>query len=58
MRGQNQRQRADQLRLFPPTAAVRWTQLPVEARARVVALLAHLLRQHVRAHRGAEVCDE
>jgi len=34
-----------QLRLFAPMAPLRWTSLPVEARERVVALLARLLCQ-------------
>jgi hypothetical protein len=59
MRRKNPRQRtSDQLILFPPSAPVRWTDVPVEARARAVMLLARLLRQHARAHRVAEVRDE
>jgi hypothetical protein len=58
MRSKTQRQRADQLALFLLSVPLRWTEVPVEARARVVALLARLLRQHLRRRRGAEVCDE
>jgi len=58
MRSKTQRQRADQLALFPPSVPLRWTEVPVEARTRVVTLLARLLRQHLRRRRGAEVRDE
>jgi len=58
MRSKTQRQQVNQLRLFPPSAPLRWTDVPVEARARAVTLLARLLRQHLRAHRAAEVRDE
>jgi hypothetical protein len=45
MRRKNPRQRtSDQLILFPPSAPVRWADVPVEARARAVMLLARLLR--------------
>lgn len=46
-------------KIVPAQAApLRWTDVPVETRARAVALLARLLRQHLRAHRAAEVRDE
>jgi hypothetical protein len=52
MRSKNRRLWSDQLQLFPPTAPLRWSEVPAEARARTVGLLARLLRQHVQAHRG------
>ena len=58
MRSKTQRQRANQLRLFPLSAPLRWTEVPIEARARAVRLLAHLLREHLRACRDPEVRDE
>lgn len=48
----------EQLRLFPPTPPVHWTNLPVESRERVLALLARLLSQHARARHTSEVRDE
>jgi len=47
-----------QLRLFAPIAPLRWTDIPIEARARTIALLARLLRQHTCAHRAKAVRDE
>jgi hypothetical protein len=58
MRRRSRRTSSGQLRLFPPTAPLRWTNVPIEARERVVALLSRLLRQHARTHRRPEVCDE
>jgi hypothetical protein len=37
---------------------LRWSDVPVEARERTVALIARLLLQHARAHRAPEVRDE
>lgn len=42
----------------PPTAPLRWINLPIEARERIVALLARLLTQHARARRASGVRDE
>jgi hypothetical protein len=39
-------------------APVHWIDIPAETRERTVALLARLLRQHVRARRASEVHDE
>jgi hypothetical protein len=58
MRCGRRRMSNEQLRLFPPTAPLHWTSIPVEARERVVALLARLLCQHARARRAPEVRDE
>jgi len=58
MRHRSRRPASEQLRLFPPTAPLRWTSVPLEARERVVALLVRLLCQHVLAHRASEVRDE
>lgn len=58
MRRRTRRTSSGQLRLFPPTAPLRWTSVPVEARERIVALLARLLCQHVRARRASAVRDE
>jgi hypothetical protein len=45
--------------LFQPRAMTPcWTDLPAEVRRRTLALLAKLLRQHVRERRGAEVRGE
>jgi hypothetical protein len=58
MRHRTRRTSNGQLRLFPLPAPLRWTNVPVEARERVVALLARLLCQHARARRASEVRDE
>jgi hypothetical protein len=58
MRGKRGRRPFDQLRLFPPRAPVRWSDVPAAARGRTVALLARLLRQHLRVRRAMEVHDE
>lgn len=58
MRRRTRRTSSGQLRLFPPAAPLRWTNIPVEARERVVALLARLLCHHARARRASEVRDE
>ena len=58
MRCRSRRTSSGQLRLFPPTAPLHWTSLPIDARKRVVALLARLLCQHVRARRASGVRDE
>jgi hypothetical protein len=58
MRTRNRQRPSDQLRLFAPSAPLQWKELPPEARARTVALLARLLRQHVRVRDTAEVHDE
>lgn len=47
-----------QLRLFAPTAPLRWTDIPPETRARTVALLSRLLRQSTRVRRAPAVRDE
>jgi hypothetical protein len=39
-------------------APLRWSDIPAETRERTMALLASLLRQHVRARRASEVRDE
>ena len=58
MRTKNRRRPGDQLRLFAPSAPLQWKEVPPEARARTVALLARLMRQHVRVRDTAEVRDE
>jgi hypothetical protein len=58
MRLITRRTSSGQLRLFAPTAPLRWTDIPAEARERIVALLARLLRQHARAPHASEVRDE
>ncbi|MEZ5533428.1 MAG: hypothetical protein R3E69_13730 [Steroidobacteraceae bacterium] len=58
MRLRTRKRASGQLRLFAPMAPVRWIDIPAETRERTVTLLARLLRQHARAHRGSEVRDE
>jgi len=58
MRYRTRKALSGQLRLFPPTAPVRWIDLPVETRQRIVTLLARLLCQRLRAPRAPEVRDE
>jgi len=58
MRLRSRRRPTDQLRLFAPNAPVQWSDVPVTARDRTVALLARLLRQHALARRATEVRDE
>lgn len=57
MNSKSLRRRSNQLMLVPPTAPLRWIDLPTEARTRVVRLLARLLREHRRVV-GTEVRDE
>ena len=59
MRSRTGPRRCDQMGLFQPRAMTPcWTDLPAEVRRRTLALLAKLLRQHVRERRGAEVRGE
>lgn len=58
MRHRTRRTASGQLRLFPPMAPLRWTDISAETRERTVALLARLLRQHARARLAPEVRDE
>lgn len=58
MRRRTRRTSTGQLRLFPPTAPLCWTNIPIEARERVLGLLARLLCHHARARRASEVRDE
>jgi len=47
-----------QQELFAPRAPICWAEMPAEVRSRTLTLLVRLLRQHVRRHRVAQVCDE
>ena len=58
MRLRTRKTSSAQLRLFAPSAPLRWTDIPTEARERTVALLARLLRHYTRARRALEVRDE
>ena len=58
MRNKNRRRANDQRELFPAPALLQWSDVPAAMRARTVALLAPLLRQHVRACRATEAPDE